>query len=106
MKKAIVTGATGFIGSELVKNLLRKNIEVLALGRKLWCDVDPLRLSEDAKLTYFQIDMAEIETLPQKILDVGWDVGDDCVFYNFAWELSFLIFQENPLIYIFLKFHL
>lgn len=31
MKKAIVTGANGFVGSALVKELLKNNIEVIAL---------------------------------------------------------------------------
>ena len=64
MKKAIITGATGFIGSALVRKLLSRNIEVLALGRKAWQDVDSNRLSESKGFTYIQIDMSEIETLP------------------------------------------
>jgi len=85
MKRAIVTGSTGFVGSELVRNLLGNNIEVLALGRKSWREVDPLRLSVNKRLTYLKIDMAEIELLPQKIRESGWHIGNDCVFYNFAW---------------------
>ena len=34
MKKAIVTGANGFVGSAVVIELLKNGIEVLALGRK------------------------------------------------------------------------
>ena len=34
MKQAIVTGATGFIGSSFVKYLVEKKIDVLSLGRK------------------------------------------------------------------------
>lgn len=85
MKKAIVTGATGFIGSALVRKLLSMNIEVLALGRKSWDDVDPNRLSESKGFTYIQIDMSEIEKLPQRAKEKGWESGDSCVFYNFAW---------------------
>ena len=85
MKKAIITGATGFIGSALVRKLLSRNIEVLALGRKAWQDVDSNRLSESKGFTYIQIDMSEIETLALKANEVGWDSGDSCVFYNFAW---------------------
>ena len=34
MKKAIVTGATGFIGKFLVRELIKQNIEVIAVVRK------------------------------------------------------------------------
>lgn len=85
MKKAIVTGATGFIGSALVRQLLLQNIEVLALGRKSWQDVDPFCLVKSERLTYMQMDMSEIEDLPNRAKEVGWDSGDSCMFYNFAW---------------------
>ena len=85
MKKAIVTGATGFIGSALVRTLLSNNIEVLALGRKSWDDVDPNRLSKSKGFYYIQIDMSEIETLPLKAKEINWESGNSCAFYNFAW---------------------
>ena len=34
MKKAIITGATGLIGSAFSKYLVSKNLEVLCIGRK------------------------------------------------------------------------
>ena len=45
MKKAIVTGANGFVGSAVVSELLKHGIEVLALGRKPLEEVDPKRLT-------------------------------------------------------------
>jgi nucleoside-diphosphate-sugar epimerase len=86
MKSAIITGATGFIGSVLVQELLKKGIRVLALGRKSWEDVDPIRLQKSKNLTYLKVDMCEILSLPDLIKNNGWLKGeDDCVFYNFAW---------------------
>jgi nucleoside-diphosphate-sugar epimerase len=85
MKKAIVSGSAGFVGSKLVEVLLKNNIEVLALGRKSWEEVDPSRLSKNSKLTYLKIDMSESKFLPEKISEAGWVPGSDCVFYNFAW---------------------
>ena len=84
MKSAIISGATGFIGSKLVNILIDSNIKVLALGRKSWSEVDPKRLQENELLTYCQVNMDEIETLPQKVEALGWS-GDDCVFFNIAW---------------------
>lgn len=84
MKSAVITGATGFIGANLVKLLIESNIKVLALGRKPWTEVDKKRLQPNDLLTYCKIDMNEIELLPQKVAELGW-AGEDCVFYNLAW---------------------
>lgn len=86
MKKAIVTGAAGFVGSAVVRELLNRNIEVLALGRRPWENVDSNRLTESDKLTYLQIDSSEISSLPERLRDIGWETGLSCVFYNFAWS--------------------
>lgn len=86
MKKAIITGATGFIGSAVVRELLNRDIEVLALGRRLWQEVDPKRLTKSEKLKYIQIDLSEVFNLPEKMKEIGWETGDSCVFYNFAWS--------------------
>ena len=67
MEKAIVTGSTGFIGSFLVKKLLLHNVQVLALGKKAWREVDPNRLSETEGMNYLQIDMSDIDSLPLQI---------------------------------------
>lgn len=85
MKKAIITGATGFIGSHLVKLLLEKNMEVLALGRKDWIEIDRNRLQVHENLTYLKLEMSGIESLPEKIHKIKWVPQEDCVFYNFAW---------------------
>ncbi len=82
MKTAIVSGATGFIGSWLVNELLKQNIEVLALGRKHLDEVDPYRRRLLRNASYFQVDMArirELKTIPLTI-NKKWDV-----FYNLAW---------------------
>jgi nucleoside-diphosphate-sugar epimerase len=85
MKKAIITGANGFVGSAVVNELLNNGIEVLALGRKSIEEVNQKHLTEPKKFTYLQIDLAEIESLTAKIKKIGWTPGDFCVFYNFAW---------------------
>ncbi|AJC93648.1 NAD(P)-dependent oxidoreductase [Campylobacter volucris] len=98
MKKVIISGAAGFIGSRLVRLLLKNNVEVLALGKKDRKNVNPLRLPEDPKLTYLKLDMAEISNLPQILKSIGWDpIGS--VFYHFAWGgkngLSDLIVEDQ-----------
>lgn len=86
MKKAIVTGATGFVGSAVVRELLCKDIEILALGRKSWQEVDPQRLTKTDNLKYLQIEASEMFYLPERIREIDWEVGNSCIFYNFAWS--------------------
>ncbi|CAM3335253.1 NAD-dependent epimerase/dehydratase family protein [Helicobacter labetoulli] len=85
MKKAIITGATGFIGSALTRFLLKEGVEVIALGRKKREEVDPLRLQDHPKLTYIQLDMAEISRLPKILEDKNLHFKD-ASFYHFAWR--------------------
>jgi nucleoside-diphosphate-sugar epimerase len=85
MKKAIVTGATGFIGSAFVEYLLKKNIEVLALGRKEVDEISNERWLKIKHAKYLKLDMNKITLLGELIPKIDWDVGDDCVFFNLAW---------------------
>ena len=86
MKKAIVTGATGFIGSVFVEYLTQtRGLEVLALGRKTPDDISPLRQKKLSASRYLQIEMDDIGKLPEATATLGWEPGDDCVFFNLAW---------------------
>jgi nucleoside-diphosphate-sugar epimerase len=85
MKKAIVSGATGFIGSSFVQYLADNDIKVLALGRK---QIDEISLERRCKLKhaqYLKLNMNEISHLGEALSEIGWEVGDDCVFFNLAW---------------------
>ncbi len=59
MMKALVTGANGFIGSNLVKRLLREGYEVNALVRK----TSDLSFLKDVDINLFYGDIAQKETL-------------------------------------------
>lgn len=85
MKKVIVTGATGFIGSAFVEYLSKKNIEVLALGRKEFDEVSDSRRKKLQGAQYLKLNMCEISLLEKVLPKIGWVVGDDCVFFNLAW---------------------
>lgn len=85
MKQAIVTGATGFIGSKFVETLSKRGINVLALGRKSFNQLSILRREKLKHATYICIDMQRISELNNKITEVGWKVDDDCTFINLAW---------------------
>ncbi len=85
MDKAIILGASGLIGSAVARELLSHGIDVLALGRKHWKDIQPKRLVTSNSLQYMQIEMSDIHTLPGKIKEIDWD-PESSVFYNFAWS--------------------
>ena len=81
MKSAIVTGASGFVGSQLVKELLLNGVEVYAVVRR---DA-PLRyaLPSHPGLHTIACNMDEYASLPDLIPAAATDV-----FYHLAWEGS------------------
>ncbi len=75
MKKALVTGSTGFIGSRLVKELRDNNIEVIALVRNI----------EKAKILLED----SVEAIEYHSYEYDSLMADDHnidVFYHLAWE--------------------
>lgn len=86
MKKAIVTGSTGFIGSVFTRFLLDRGIEVLALGRKKFESLSPYKKKNILGSSYITIEMSDIRQLADECSRVGWEAGDDCVFFNLAWS--------------------
>lgn len=88
MKKSIVTGASGLIGHNVINKLLANGIEVLAIGRKERVSSELYLDNNFDNLSYCQLDLEHIELLPQKLDEMGWSVGDSCVFYHFAWSGS------------------
>lgn len=78
MKKVIVTGANGFIGSHLTNFLSRKGIKVYAVVRNE--DWDTLRLYSNSNVEIVRCDLDDIQSLPSLINDRDIDV-----FYHFGW---------------------
>lgn len=76
MKKAIVTGANGFVGSAVVRELLKQGVAVWALDRE-GCN-NNLPISE--RITFIPCDLADMKLLPTQIPYDDYDV-----FYHFAW---------------------
>jgi nucleoside-diphosphate-sugar epimerase len=76
MKTAILTGATGFLGYWLLKELLEKNIFVYAVCRR---NSNRLyKLSGLSNVKIIELDMDEISSLPEYIDNVD-------TFYHLAW---------------------
>tara|TARA_B100001173_G_C16011321_1_gene557843 strand:- start:430 stop:1380 length:951 start_codon:yes stop_codon:yes gene_type:complete len=86
MNAAIVTGATGFIGSTFVEYLINQGIKVLALGRKEFHNINKARRIKLKGAEYLNINMDSIKLLPSRIESIDWDLGNECVFFNLAWH--------------------
>lgn len=77
MRKVIITGANGFIGSNVVKELLKHNITVIALDR------DGCNNNIPDGVRFIPLDLDHISDLEDLILDRDIDT-----FYHFAWAGS------------------
>lgn len=78
MKKAIVTGATGFIGKYLVNKLVEEGVEVIAVVRKNSKGIPEIR---SLPIRIIECDGIDFDQLPQLISDRDVDV-----LFHLAWQ--------------------
>lgn len=78
MKKVIVTGATGFIGKFLVRELIKKNVEVLAIVREKSKNISVLN---NLPIKLVECNIADLKELPQLIPDRDIDTV-----FHIAWQ--------------------
>jgi UDP-glucose 4-epimerase len=78
MRKAIVTGATGFLGARLVRELAERGTEVIAVARCENSDTTALKQYSGVKIVYCPLE--EMAGLPDLVEDRDIDV-----FYHLAW---------------------
>lgn len=78
MKKVIITGATGMIGSTLIKLLIKQNIEILAIVRP-----ESSRISNisGTNVKIVECNLSELKNLH--------DLGEYDVFYHLGWDKTF-----------------
>ncbi len=77
MKRAVITGATGAIGTALVNELIKQNIEILVLCRNGSKRNDNIPISPLVTIRY--CDLQDLQSFEN---DTGKDYD---VFYHFAW---------------------
>lgn len=77
MRSVIVTGANGFIGSSLIKRLIKKGINVVAIGKSFKMP----NLPKDKRITKIESDLSNIELLKKQIPEGSYDA-----FYHLAWK--------------------
>ncbi|WP_413677342.1 NAD-dependent epimerase/dehydratase family protein [Prochlorococcus sp. MIT 0916] len=85
MKTAIITGASGFIGSALANYLLNKNYFVIAMGRCRFSEIKLSRLSKNKNLIYIDLNMEKISSLPFLIRKYPSINTFGATFYHLAW---------------------
>lgn len=73
MKKALITGANGFIGSLLAEELLKNNVEVIAADLQGHNDKVP------PQARFVDFDMHNCEELTKNITDKDIDAVQGCV---------------------------
>lgn len=78
MKKVIVTGANGFIGSAVCKELSKNGVDIIAIVRGQEEKIDSISNINGIKIIY--CDISNFKNLADLILDKDIDV-----FYHFAW---------------------
>ena len=76
MKKALVTGANGFIGSALVKELLANDIEVIALDRE---GADG-NIPTNDKVRFIPFDLSSLSDVTPVLTELKPDI-----YYHLAW---------------------
>lgn len=79
MKKVIVSGANGFVGGALVRELTAHGIEVIALDMEGHAD----NLPDSPLVTFYPFDLAKAAEAEQVIKE--WDAD---TFFHFAWAGS------------------
>ena len=76
MKRVIISGANGFVGSALVRELLNHDYEVYALDRG-GCSGN---LPQNEQVHFVACDLSEMGTLTEKLPRQDYDA-----FFHFAW---------------------
>ena len=78
MKKVIVTGANGFVGYWLIRELQRNGVHVTAIIKDENENISMFKEFNDVKVVY--CDLSQLNTLTEKITDTDYDA-----FYHLAW---------------------
>lgn len=88
MKKVIVTGANGFVGSWFLKELSKNNIEIIAVVKNHSSNIDNISLIEGVTIVYCEL--SNISNLHEIIKERDFDT-----FYHLAWEGSTGVERKN-----------
>lgn len=93
MNKAIVTGATGFIGSYLVKELIENNYQVLAIVREGTININRLVDSPNLKIVYCNLNNLQNLSIPNEepydyFFHMAWDGVSGNLQFDYDLQIS------------------
>ena len=77
MKNVIITGANGFIGSSLIKKLIKKDVNIIAIDLSF----DTSNIPENSRIIKIESNIGDSDDLISKIPPKDYDA-----FYHFAWQ--------------------
>jgi nucleoside-diphosphate-sugar epimerase len=83
--KAIVTGASGFIGSHLVCELIKDGFKVAAIGRKNFKSLPSIRKTLLKNSVYFNFDLDKPYQIKSILKKNGFSGAQLKYFFHFAW---------------------
>ena len=78
MKKIIITGGLGFIGSHLVRLFLKSNYKVLNIDSQTYASIKNLQFLNHKNYTFSKIDIANFKKLKKRILSFSPDYIINC----------------------------
>lgn len=84
MKRAIISGSTGLVGTAVSKYFVSQGVETLCLGRQALSKQD-CNHKFGTELNYLNVQMEDIASLAERDDLIAWSTDSDCVFFNFAW---------------------
>ena len=94
MKKVIVSGAAGFIGNAVARQLISQGVQVVAVVKPGTNRTSEAFRLKNFKATVVECDLKEVELLPKLIKEKEYDA-----FYQFAWDgldkESFLDYEKQ-----------
>ena len=85
MKKAIITGSTGLVGSAVARYLASRGVSLLCLGRQPLDRLEVTRLFGDG-VAYLRLDMDSVVSLPERMKELSWTANSETTFFHFAWR--------------------
>ena len=93
--KAIISGGTGLVGQSVARYLANNGVDVLCIGRSSLLNSSVYEMFGKG-VTYLKLDINDISDLDNKIKNIKWEPGSNCVFYHFAWSGNKRLSDGSP----------